>query len=352
MPRPLAWESLPPERLKVGGQKVLTNPESVQAALRRALQQLDASKNHKRELVDAVYRAARDAGAALSLPVTPHFMTGPTKFGTHETAVAVLADWQLGKRTPTYNSDVAAQRMAEYYRSLMSIVRIQRADHPVEHLKVFLLGDLVEGELIFPGQAHRIDASLFRQVMVDGPQILGAFLREALKDFNTVHVAGVVGNHGRIGGVFARESHPETNADAMMYEVTRLMLAGEKRLTWSSNFTAGERHWFALEEVEGHKFFMFHGDQIRGGHAGFPYYGFGKALSAWRLKYGFGYSLSGHFHTSMLIDLPGGTHWGSGTLESDNTYALEELKAWGTPSQWLLFVHPGKGVSAQYQVRV
>jgi hypothetical protein len=213
---------------------------------------------------------------------------------------------------------------------------------------VFLLGDLVEGELIFQGQAHRIDASLFRQVMVDGPQILGTFLREALKDFETVHVAGVVGNHGRL----SFEHHPESNADAMLYEVTRLTLQNEERLTWAPNWTSGERNWYALEEVEGHKFFMFHGDQIKGGFAGFPWYGFGKALLPWKVKFGFDYSLSGHFHNPVVFSAGGGTHWGSGTLESDNTWALEELKAWGQPSQWLLFVHPKRGVSAQYEVRL
>jgi len=322
-----------------------------QDALQRALRRLDEVQNQRLELVQAVYQSAYDAISGLHYdPVpTPAIKEG---IGTPETAIAVLADWQLGKITPTYNSSVTRERMDQYAAGLERIVQIQRTDHPVKHLRVFLLGDLVEGELIFPGQAHRIDASLFRQVMLDGPGILGTFLRRMLQTFDTVHVVGVIGNHGRIGGPFARESHPETNADAMMYECTRITLAGEKRLTWAPNLTAGERHWYAIDEVEGKRFFLFHGDQIRGGHAGYPFYGFGKALSAWRIKFGFDYSLSGHFHTSMNMDFPGGVHWGAGTLESDNTYALEELKAWGTPSQLLLFVHPKRGVSAQYTVRV
>lgn len=322
-----------------------------QDALQRALRRLDEVQNKRIELVQAVYQSAYDAISGLHYdPVpAPALKDG---MGTPETAVAVLADWQLGKITPTYNSAVTRVRMDQYAAGLERIVQIQRTDHPVKNLKVYLLGDLVEGELIFPGQAHRIDASLFRQVMLDGPSILGTFLRRMLQTFDTVHVAGVIGNHGRIGGPFARESHPETNADAMMYECTRITLSGETRLTWAPNFTEGERHWFAIDVTEGKRFFLFHGDQLRGGHAGFPWYGLGKAVNAWRIKFGFDYSLSGHFHTNMELDLAGGTHYGAGTLESDNTYALEELKAWGTPAQILLFVHPRRGVSAKYVIRL
>lgn len=327
--------------------------DPAQAALKRALRQLDEVKSQRLELVEATFRAARDAASALHYePVENVVGFIDRTHRTPETAVAVLADWQLGKTTPTYNSEIAMQRLARYAEGVERITQIQRTDHPVKHLRVYLLGDLVEGELIFPGQAHRIDASLFRQVVVDGPQMLGEFLRRMLQTFETVKVVGVIGNHGRVGGPFARESHPETNADAMMYEVTRIMLEKEPRLEWAPNFTPGERHWYALDEVEGKRFFLFHGDQLRGGHAGFPWYALGKAVSAWRLKFGFDYSLSGHFHTSMELDLAGGTHYGAGTLESDNTYALEEMKAWGTPAQLLLFVHPRRGISAKYVVRL
>jgi hypothetical protein len=191
--------------------------------------------------------------------------------------------------------------------------------------------------------------------MLDGPQILGDFLRRMLGVFETVHVEGVIGNHGAIGGRARRESHPETNADAMLYEVTRKMLAGEDRLTWGATLTTGERHWFVVDEIRGHRVFLFHGDQVRGGFAGHPWYGFGKKLGGWLQLYGpFTYAASGHYHTSNRNRYPGSgnvVHWGSGSTESDNTYAAEMLGASGEPTQWLLFFSD-RGVSAEFEVRL
>src|SRR5262245_9286373 len=84
----------------------------------------------------------------------------------------MLSDWHLAKRTASYNSDVCEQRIEAYADKVLRLTALQRSDHPVKHLRAYLLGDLLEDELIFPGQAHLIDASLYRQVMVDGPRIL------------------------------------------------------------------------------------------------------------------------------------------------------------------------------------
>jgi hypothetical protein len=161
----------------------------------------------------------------------------------------------------------------------------------------------------------------------------------------------VIGNHGALGGRSRREYHPETNADAMLYEVTRMLLADEPRVTWGPNMTPGERRWFALDDIGGHRVFMFHGDQVRGGFAGYPWYGFGKKLQGWRMTVGeFDYALSGHYHTPVRLYLNGITLWGNGSTESDNTYALENLAAAGEPCQWLLFAHPERGITAEYLV--
>jgi hypothetical protein len=100
---------------------------------------------------------------------------------------------------------------------------------------------------------------------------------------------------------------------------------------------------------------LFHGDQIKGGFAGWPWYGFAKKIQGWAMgaiPEQFHYSLSGHFHTPVRMLVGRITHWGSGSTESDNTYAAEMLAAQGTPSQWLLFSHPDHGVTAEYQVHL
>jgi hypothetical protein len=250
----------------------------------------------------------------------------------------LLSDWQLGKKTPSYGSEVCARRIEELADRVCTVTDVQRSDHPVKDCRVYLLGDLVEGELIFPGQSHLIDASLFHQVMVDGPAILGQFVTRMLAHFETVTVVGVIGNHGAIGGRSRREMHPESNADAMMYEATRQRF-NDKRLTWESTLQPGERAWYATDDVGDRRWFLFHGDQCRGGFAGFPWYAFGRRLNSWANLYGFDYAAAGHFHTPVrgLYAAGSVTHWGNGSTESDNTYAAENMAAAGTPCQWLLF---------------
>lgn len=318
------------------------------------LRQLADAKRKNLGMVEAAYKAARDAAAALHFkPVAAP--KADTRRKTAETAIAVLSDWQLGKRTPSYTSAICEQRIEEYAERVRVVAGIQRADHPVTDLRVYLLGDIVEGEMIFPGQAHLIDASLFVQTMVDGPRILGNFLRRMLSVFERVHVVGVIGNHGALGGPVRRDYHPESNADAFMYEFTRRVLEGEKRLTWAANLKPGERNWYAVDYVGEKGFLLFHGDQIKGGFAGFPWYGFSKKIQGWAMgaiHEKFHYALSGHFHTPVRGLYGRIRHWGNGSTESDNTYAAERLAAQGTPSQWLLFAHPNHGVTSEHEIHL
>lgn len=329
-----------------------TTDRVLRDANNRLLRQLDQAKASKAELVEAVYRAATDAASALNFSVIPVPITrrGP---GKAETAVAVLSDWQLAKTTPSYTSDICEQRIALYGDKVIQLADIQRADHPVKHLRVWLLGDLIEGELIFPGQAHRIDASLYRQVTVDGPRILGDFLRRMLMNFETVHVTAVIGNHGQIGGPSRRDMEPESNGDRMLYRIVE-QIVRDDRLTWVIPDGRGERSWYAVDQIGNFSSLLLHGDQIRGGFAGFPWYGLAKKIWGWKagaISEQFDHVALGHWHTPISTVLNHTVVWVNGSTESDNTYAQEQLAAAGRPCQWLLFVNPDRGrVTAEYRV--
>lgn len=317
-------------------------------AHRSALRKLAQKELDREELVQAVYQAASEAAAGLSLPPVPTPVFD-RRDGEPETAILLLSDWQLGKITPTYNSEVCAERIELLAQKVESLVAIQRADHPVPDLRVYLLGDLVEGEDIFPGQAHLIDASLYNQTF-RGAEILAGLVRRLSASFEKVKVVGAIGNHGRLGrkGTF----HPESNADAMMYRVASMLVKDVPHIEWVETIAKGERAWFGTDEVYGKRWFLFHGDQVGGGFAGFPWYGFGKKIQGWNMTVSpFDYSAAGHFHTPVRMYLNGIVHWNGGSTESANTYAQEQLASAGEPCQWLLFQHPS-GVSAEYLIRL
>lgn len=314
-----------------------------------ALRKLHDYKREKGALIEAYRSAAFEAVESIVVPrVKPP--RADRRTGGHEVAIAVLSDWQLGKKTVSYSSAVCAERIREYARKVIALTDIQRKDHPVEELRVYLLGDIVEGELIFPGQASLVDASLNEQMM-RGTEILHEFLLTMSGYFKRIHVVGVGGNHGEVGGRGRREAHPETNMDVLMLQFVQLLTRTQPNITWGELVIPNERKWYAIDVIGEKKFFMIHGQQVQG-RLGFPWYGFGKKMLGWRDRFGFDYALSGHYHTPARNLYGGLVHWANGSTESDNTYALEWLAAQGSPSQWLLFCHPKRGVTGEYEVHL
>lgn len=322
-------------------------PDDAKAALRKALRDLDDERRKKAELVEAVYRAARDAAASMEIPPIPK-PTKDRRRAAPEAAILLLADWQFGKRTPEYDSDMARARLEKFTDKALRFIEYQRSHHPVDEARIYLLGDLVEGELLFPGQAHRIDASLYRQVF-DGAEILANLVRRVAATV-PVKVRGVVGNHGDIGGRSRREMHPETNADAMLMNIARLHLPDTD---FPEPIVHGERAWHVIDEVKGKRWFLVHGNQIRGASYGIPWYGFKNKALGWHSTFGpFDFLATGHWHQRVRQDINGIEHVGAGSPESANTYAQEWLAGGGQQgSQYLVFQNED-GLTSEHPIRL
>ncbi len=326
------------------------------AALNRALRQLDQLKKTRAELSQAVYRAAADCFSALELePVAPP-ATRETADGGEEVAVSWLGDLQLGKVTPTYNSRVCEKRVGLLADKVRKLTDVQRSDHPVRECHVWMLGDMIEGMTIFPGQQWLVDSSLYRQIALDGPRILGNYLRALLSDFDKVHVAAVIGNHGRLGN--RGEYDPESNGDRMLYRITQQLLSSEKRLTWNIPDGMGERHWYAIDKI-GRKYsgMLFHGDQFGGKfNASLTRVAVQRKVNGWKggaIPEKFNRVAFGHWH-QLYEDNANGTPVScNGSTECTNTFAQEALASKSAPFQRLHYVHLESGhETAEYKVRL
>lgn len=323
---------------------------------RQLMRQLEEAKVRQLSLI----RATRDAASTALRQLSVKPVKAPradTRKRASEVAIVPLADWQLGKVTPSYNSDVVEERIERLGDRIGEIVEIQRQDHPVRQLWLPALGDLIEGEMIFPGQAHRIDASLFRQVLVDGPRILGGLVRRMAALFEQVTFDGVIGNHGRLGR--RGDFHPETNADAFLYEVVRQLVetSGQSNVSFSGNVVDGERLWYKVREVNGKGWLLVHGDQFTGGNgiSGFPFPNTVAKVLKWGnggIRESFDFVLAGHHHQAHRITVGGKKVWISGSTESDNTYASEDFASMGRPTQWLLFSTARGNIGGEYELRL
>jgi hypothetical protein len=313
----------------------------------RLQKQLKQSKERSEDLVEATHRGAYDA--MISLGAVPPVSTPQkdTRKINPEVALIHTTDWQGAKVTTSYNSEIMRERVMQFSEKVVHLTDLQRHHHPVKECVVMFGGDMVEGLFNYPAQLWQIDASLFGQFTTVS-RLCVDFVREMLANFEKVTVIAEWGNHGRIGGKRA-EVPKSDNVDRMVYEMSRQILAGEKRLTW-------EDCPEDIQEVEigNYRALLMHGDEL--GRSGFA------SPAAWiaganRWKagahdYDFHDIFLGHYHRHAQepIQKHYNIYW-TGSTESDNRYARDSMAASGRPSQRLHFVDPIKGrTTAQYQV--
>lgn len=334
-------------------------------ALTRAQRDLDEAKRSKVAYAETMRSAVTDAFSTFKIkPVKEPKLKSAR--GNAEVAVPLLSDTQLGKITAhgdtlEYTSDVGMQRVSLFADKIIELTNIQRSHHPVSHCVAPLLGDIVEGEDIFPGQQYLLDSGLYRQV-VNATQMLTDYFRKLLANFETVEAYGVIGNHGRVGrrGVY----DPETNMDRMVYWATKEALKDEPRIKWTIPEGRHDRNWYSIVEIGNYRALAIHGDQMRG-HSGIPWYGFQKKINGWATgvipccdtprtcahKTAFNDVFCGHWHQRTLLPLNNRNVYVNGSTEHYNVFAQEQLGAMTSPSQWLLFCDPAKGrITAEYGV--
>ena len=322
--------------------------EELRAANQRLQRSLSRAKERQADLVEAVYQAARDAAVSVGragVVARP----GRDRRRSPEVALLHLTDWQLGKDTGEFNTEIAKQRVHTVVRKTIKLAEIQRADHPVRECVVMLGGDLLEGVSIFPGQAYEVDSTAFTQVF-EAARLVEEVILTLLGAFESVTVHDVAGNHGRIGrkGDMPRGD----NLDRIVCKIARDRLTGQSRLAWEE--TDG---WYRIVEIGAYRAMLVHGDQIKSFGGNVPAYGVMRKANAWQagaIPESFHDLWLGHMHQPMVLQMAhGGLVRMTPSIESGSAYAREFMGAHGKPGQRLCFVSPERGiVTAEYLLEV
>lgn len=320
--------------------------QELRTALRRSQTALARAKAKTEDLIDAVYRAARDAALAQGNPPAVKRQVFKSGKGHAEVALVHATDWQYGKQTESYNMVKCAERVELLADKVDLLTNIQRAEHPVDHAVLAFGGDMLEGLNIFPGQAYEVEAPLYEQLF-GVAKLEEHLIRRMLGTFKTVKVVAEPGNHGRLG---RKGDSPATdNTDRMAYEIVRERFANEKRVIWVPYLS-----WYQMIEIDNYRALLIHGDEIKSFGGLTPAFGILRKVTSWSsgVTEPFRDAYMGHFHTPMSLTLPnGGTIFCTGSTESDNAYAAEFVAAKGSPSQRLNFIDPRKGrVTCEYKI--
>jgi hypothetical protein len=322
--------------------EVLTENEELRRQITELQVRLRQTQTKTADLVQAAHDGAKAAAIVLGNPPAVPVSKADGRKKQVEAALLHLSDWQIGKATGTYDSEIAKQRIKLLGEKLTKLVGIERADHPVTECHNLLGGDLVEGVTIFPGQTYEIDSGLFKQTFT-AVGAIEQLIRQELATFEKVHCWEVEGNHGRLGrkGDLPRED----NTDLFVYREARERLAEyeqEGRLVWHPR-----KRWYAIIEIGNYRALLVHGDQVKQFGGNTPAFGIVRKVNAWAsgVLPAFTDVYMGHFHQPLVLPMANGRGrtFVNPSLESDSAYAQEFMSATGTPGQRLHFVDPESG---------
>jgi hypothetical protein len=324
-------------------------------ALKREIGDLKKQAQKQQTVMDLIRVALTESFDNLPPIEIPRFRQVKQDSSREEIPILHISDTQIGKVTATYNSEVAEQRLMLLANKVLEVINIRRSYSKIDELRLYLGGDIGEGEDIFPGQGFQIDQSVFDQACRTAPRILAQLIlllfagTKDLPGVSRIKVKTVPGNHGR-NGRFGGNSHPRTNWDNVIYVILETMLLGyegnrrqefEDRLSFDIS-----EDFFIVDRVWDWGNLIVHGDQITGGFAGFPFYGTAKKAWGWidSIPQQWDNLFFGHFHTPMSGVLNHRTFYCNGTTESDNAYAQAQMAAAGWPCQRLCFMSKKHGV--------
>ena len=297
-----------------------------------------------RAVVEGIIQYARD-GALEPMRELPPPAKATTKGKRTECEhVLLFGDMQAGLQTPTFNREIIKARVRRLADGVRGVLEGQRKDRPINTLHVGFLGDMVHGERIGRNvNWAELEDNVKSQCFDSAAPTCSYFLREMASVYNKVIVDAVPGNHGIIN----REHHYMSNWDIMTYEVAKAKLAEQSNVDFrvSDDFNA-------MFNVFDFPFFLFHGHQVvmRGI---VPIYGIQRDIIKWNQSEGpFYAACCGHFHTSHYWENNGIKMFVNGTFLSDDRWTREYIKTTPSMSQWLLTVHPKRGIIDQSEISV
>jgi predicted phosphodiesterase len=107
-----------------------------------------------------------------------------------------IYDEKLGRKIVTYNHEIFLQELDTLYKSIKEIHDILSPTYRLRKLVIFVLGDVVTNDRIFPEQVFEIEKCVGLQ-MWDSIGIFSQFFKQLLSVYEEIEIVCVVGNHGR-----------------------------------------------------------------------------------------------------------------------------------------------------------
>lgn len=244
-----------------------------------------------------------------------------------------------------YNREIAVLRLQKWSQNVVKLARHYLAGVKYDGIVVLLGGDIFSGD-IHEELAETNEDTMLGSLLYWSEQ-LAASLDLLGNEFGKVHVASVMGNHGRMTRKPRAKLRAKTNFDWLLSKMLERHFKSDKRFTFDVPESAD-----VLISIYGHGQLMTHGDQVTGGGGIGGIYPPIMRLRARKqqrhLQIGSSFQTlwMGHWHQyistpSLIIN---------GSLKGYDEYAMVSNFGFEQPQQALAVVTPERGITIQAPV--
>jgi len=303
--------------------------------------QADLTKERdKTGLLIAALETAMQKYRIAPVKVPKHERTYKTKEA--QDFFALFSDSQIGEVVESeavqglssYNFKIFQRRLNNWVHSILKFRHQDKKALGLNKLVLNFLGDNVEGEMIYRGQAFYIDINLFDQVFEGSVKVAEA-IRTLASVFPQIECYGICGNHGRPGK--KGEHHAKTNFDRFFYAFLSMALRDQPNVKFYTSDGP-----FMIVRHHRHRIAMIHGHEAQS-WMGIPYYGLDRVQM--RLKGMFGglninLLLCGDKHDPAIL------HEAiimNGSFVGGSNFSINTLLLNSVPSQRIFYLDPEWG---------
>jgi hypothetical protein len=335
--------------------KPLHEPLSAEERLALAQAELKALRTHRLDerWVTEKLLQLKEGVAKAFVPTWP---STEQAIGTLGTPMLFASDWHWGEVVEAaqvngvneYHLGIAHRRARTLIQTTIHILKDCFAKPNYPGIVLVLGGDMVSGDI--HDELVQTNELPMMPTLVDVYGVLVEAIRSLQAAFGRVAVVGVAGNHGRTTRKPHMKNRAFTNFDWLLYKFLEKAFEGEPAVTFL--IPDGPD---CLFEVQGHRYFLTHGDSFSGGDGiigaiGPIVRGDHKTRSrANNTAQGYQTMLLGHWH--QTIPIPNKVIV-NGSLKGYDEYASRRVFGFEPPQQMLWLTHPKHGITHLTPIRV
>jgi hypothetical protein len=240
-----------------------------------------------------------------------------------------------------FDVPIAKRRVRRTFEGAITVARDYMKGVIYDGIQVVLGGDIVSGNI---HDLRETNEETALESMFGSAEHLTAGLRLLADEFGRVHVVCVVGNHSRLTQKPIYKNRVRDSLDWGVYNLVRLHLAGDPRITVQIGDAASDRL-----QVYGVRYVINHGESFRGG-AGIAAEMSPLLLGVHRMKkreqdVGHPFDILITHHRHRNLPMPGLGVMVNGSIVGYNEVAFDEIMGYQDPQQGFWLNTPERGVS-------